>query len=305
MPSTTITERLADWHQGSAIDSTARIVRNVALAGLHSRNGYRYTESALRTAAPLYDHKPVFLDHAPDPARPQVRSTRDLVGSIVNPRFEEGRIRGDIRLLDTDSARTFLALVESDAPGVGMSHVVLARRSADGAAIEAIENVLSVDAVVNPATTSSFRESVDFSRRENPLAADAAPAGAASADAASADTASADAALLLSSQIAGLTATLHGFHERLVRVEQHCEQAARQRDVTALLAESPLPSCALTRRFLQQLHSAPDDASRRELIRERLELLQHVARHLPTSHSRPRETPALDAAAFLRAIKRR
>ncbi len=46
MPSITLTERLADWHQGSAIDSAARIVRNVALTGLHSRNGYRYTESA-------------------------------------------------------------------------------------------------------------------------------------------------------------------------------------------------------------------------------------------------------------------
>lgn len=292
MPSITLTERLADWHQGSAIDSAARVVRNVALTGLHSRNGYRYTESALRTAAPLYAHKPVFLDHAPDPAHPQVRSTRDLVGSIVNPRFEEGRIRGDIRLLDTDSARTFLALVESDAPGVGMSHVVLARRSADGGTVEAIENVLSVDAVINPATTSTFRESADASGTEHPPAPPS-------------DDAPADAARLLSSQLAGLMATLQGLHERLARVEQHCELAARQREVTALLAESSLPSFALTSRFLQQLQSAPDDASRRELIRERLELLQHVARHLPSSHSRQRENPALDTAAFLQAFQRR
>lgn len=295
MPTTTLTERLADWHQGSAIDSAARIVRNVALAGLHSRNGYRYSESALRAAAPLYEHKPVFLDHAPDPTHPQARSTRDLVGSIVNPRFEEGRIRGDIRLLDTDSARTFLGLVKSDAPGVGMSHVVLARRSADGATVEAIENVLSVDAVVNPATTRTFHESTEGASTDSPPAPDAPPA----------DSLSSEAARLLSDQLAGLSETLSRLSERLTWVEQACDQASRRHAVTALLAESPLPACALTPRFLQQLHSAPDDASRRELIRERLEVLQHVARHLPTSHSRSRDTSALDAAAFLQAIKRR
>jgi hypothetical protein len=297
MPSTTLTERFADWHQGSAIDSAARIVRNVALAGLHSRNGYRYTESALRAAAPLYDHRPVFLDHAPDPARPQVRSTRDLVGSIVHPRFEEGRIRGDIRLLDTDSARTFLALVESDAPGVGMSHVVLARRSADGGTVEAIENVLSVDAVVNPATTSTFRESADASGTESPPA----PAP----DAPPANSCFTDTVHLLNSHLTHLTETLHDLGERLSRLERQWDQESRQREVTALLAESRLPSYALTPGFLQQLQSAPDDASRQALLRERLELLQHVARHLPTSHSRPREHPTLDTAAFLQAFQRR
>src|SRR5690606_29164537 len=73
--------------------------------------------------------------------------------------YESGRIRGDIRVLDTDSGRTFLALAESNAPGVGMSHVVLAERSQPDGTVDRIHDVVSVDAVVFPATTRTFRES--------------------------------------------------------------------------------------------------------------------------------------------------
>src|SRR5690606_35903290 len=41
---------------------------------------------------------------------------------------------------------------------VGMSHVVLAMRSADKQVVERIEEVISVDAVVFPATTVTFQE---------------------------------------------------------------------------------------------------------------------------------------------------
>ena len=151
--------------------AAARRVRSAVAAcsgtsrcrGRDSKNGYRYSEQALRRAARLYDQKPVFLDHAEKPTEAAARSTRDLVGSIVNPRFEEGRLRGDVRVLDTDSGRTFLALAEGNTPGVGMSHVVLAQRSVDGAIVERIEDVISVDVVVRPATTSTFRESEDGS----------------------------------------------------------------------------------------------------------------------------------------------
>lgn len=153
----TLTEDITDWSSQLAIDPQARLVRNVALTGQDSKNGYRYAESALRAAAPLYHHKPVFLDHAPDRLKPRDRSTRDLVGNIVNPRFEDGRIRGDILVLDTESGRTFLALTKNNLPGVGMSHVVLAQRSSDGSTVETIRDVVCVDAVINPAR-SRFSE---------------------------------------------------------------------------------------------------------------------------------------------------
>ncbi|WP_237229053.1 hypothetical protein [Rubinisphaera sp. JC750] len=156
-----LTERVGDWRADSQVDRSERLVRNVALAGLESRNGYRYSEASLREATRLYEGKPVFLDHARPGVRPQERSTRDLVGAIENVRFEEGRLRGDIDVLDTESGRTFLALAAAEHGAVGMSHVVLARRSQDRQLVEAIEEVISVDAVVFPATTQSLREQTE------------------------------------------------------------------------------------------------------------------------------------------------
>lgn len=155
-----LVEQVRDWRTAEVcIDAERRLVSNIALAGAQSRNGYRYTEPALRAAVPLYEQKPVFLDHAPNLTRPQERSTRDLVGHIVNPRYEGGRIRADVRVLETEAGRTFLALAESLSPAVGMSHVVLAERSADRTRVERIHEVVSVDAVVFPATAATFRES--------------------------------------------------------------------------------------------------------------------------------------------------
>ena len=155
------TERIQDWRTADVtVDRTLHVVRNVALTASKSKNGYHYSEQALRDAVVLYENKPVFLDHASNLSRPFDRSTRDLVGSIINPRFEKGRIRADIQTLDTESGRTFIALAESDSPAVGMSHVVLAERGRDKSVVERIHDVVSVDAVVFPATASTFRESL-------------------------------------------------------------------------------------------------------------------------------------------------
>ncbi len=157
-----LTEHVDDWRTPDLlVDAANRLVRHVALTGVHSRNGYRYSEQALRQAIPLYENKPVFLDHAANFSRPYDRSTRDLAGSIVEPRYQDGRIRADIQLLDTEAGRTFLALAEANRPAVGMSHVILAHRSSDKSIVEEIHDVVSVDAVVFPATTSTFREQTD------------------------------------------------------------------------------------------------------------------------------------------------
>lgn len=155
----TLIETISDWRSpGLEVDHQQRLVAGISLAGPSSANGYTYTAEALRTAVPLYESRPVFLDHATSTGRPLARSTRDLVGSVVNPRYEEGRIRADIRVLETEAGRTFLALAAAETPAVGMSHVVRATRSADLTQVEAIHEVISVDAVAFPATTSGFRE---------------------------------------------------------------------------------------------------------------------------------------------------
>lgn len=140
-----------------SVDREARMVRNVAFAGTVSANGYEYAADAFVEAVGgrLYEGRPVFLDH--DIESPN-RSTRDLAGTTENARFEGGRIRGDIRVLDNEAGNSFLSILEAKTD-VGMSHVVMARRNSDGNIIEHIGRVLSVDAVMNPATTSSFAES--------------------------------------------------------------------------------------------------------------------------------------------------
>jgi hypothetical protein len=158
-----ITEHIADWRGPDLrVDFATRVVTDVVLSGPVSRNGHRYTAEALAAAAPLYDRKPVFLDHAPNLTRPFERSMRDLVGTVLQPRFEAERVRGDIQVLDTEAGRTFLALIDSGNPAVGMSHVVLAQRGRDPQIVERIHDVVSVDAVVFPATTHGLRESAEL-----------------------------------------------------------------------------------------------------------------------------------------------
>ena len=296
MPADTLSERLGDWNADLSVDHDARLVSNVALAGVESRNGYRYSESALRDAIRLYDQKPVFLDHAADRSRPKDRSTRDLVGTIVAPRFEDGRIRGDIRVLDTESGRTFLALTSSDAPGVGMSHVVLARRSPDGELVESIEDVVSVDAVVNPATTTTFRESTEQSP---PQPGD----GIAGSDQLVEETTSTDDTSTL--ELTTLRTELNQLRKHLVRLQQEREQEHHARRMDALLAEAGLPEFALTPAFRRQLDNATDDHTRQTLLHERLQLIHLAARHPPTSTNRTSAPTPNSTAAFLTAIKRR
>lgn len=265
MTQDTLTEDLADWSAALSIDPQARLVLNVALTGQDSRNGYRYSESALREAVLLYDQKPVFLDHAPDRLKPRDRSTRDLVGNIINPRYEDGRIRGDIRVLDTESGRTFLALAHTNLPGVGMSHVVIAQRSPDSNTVEAIRDVVCVDAVVNPATTQTFRESQD-------------PAA--------------------SSEITHLEEQLQSSHqecqqlrEQLAVLQSRVVLAERQCEAQKLIAESQLPAATITPLFLRQLEQAPTTEHRLELIRDRTKLCEQHRSRPPLSRERTSTTP--------------
>jgi hypothetical protein len=288
-PPATLTEHVADWHAGRRVDTTHRIVRNVALTGGVSKNGYRYTEQALRRAAGLYENKPVFLDHARDRSRPHERSTRDLVGTIVNPRYEAGRIRGDIRVLDTDSGRTFLAIAEAEAPDVGMSHVVRARRESADGPVDQIDEVVSVDAVVFPATTRTLRES-------------ARAAGESIAD--SHDRPNEELAELRTrlQQVLcerdAIAAELQTLRER-----QQAQQDERQ--LQQQLAAAGLPAGAVSDLFRDQLRRA-DDRQRAELIAERVALVDAARRQPPLSLERPRSDAArLSNAMFVAAIRRR
>ena len=278
----TIVEEYADWQNGVAVEHESRLVRNVALVGQVSRNGHAYSEGALQAATGLYERKPVFLDHSSDARRPHERSTRDLVGSIVNSRYAEGRIRGDIRVLDTDSGRTFLALAESDTPGVGMSHVVLAHRSADGKEVERIEDVISVDAVVGPATTTTFRESTSSSQVTNSEPDNERAALLNCERDVVAEYPSGE-ITELQNQLERLRAERDELQSRLDRHETALRSESFRQEWRQAAAETGLPDYAITDEFLRQLETLEDDGSRRLLLRERVELLQRASVDQPRS----------------------
>ena len=287
-------EQITDWNQHSQVEPERRLVSNVALAGISSRNGYEYTAEALAAAVPLYNGKPVFLDHAAGGQRPSARSTRDLVGSIINPRFENGRLRGDIRVVETDSGRTFLALVDANTPGVGMSHVVLAERAADGRSVQRIQEVISVDVVVNPATTSTFQESL--AELEKP------------ASVAHNDTGPTAALLDPRAHFDQLEAELSQLREQRDQLQTQLAQLQREqrsRQFDELLAESGLPSFAIDADFRDRIFAAPTLEQGRTLIQERAQLLQRFRQSAPHSHQRHTDHPHTDRNAILAAIKQR
>lgn len=287
MPTTQLTERVADWNRQLQVQNEERLVRNIALTGTSSRNGYQYEQQALFEAVPLYNGKPVFLDHAASGQRPPSRSTRDLVGSVINPRLEEGRIRGDIRVVDTESGRTFMALVEAQTPGVGMSHVVLAERSTDGKRVMHIQDVLSVDVVVNPATTSTFQESTcttDYPVRESEFVAE-------------------DQVHELERLQAEIT-SLHRERDQLRHELEQFRSDQRTREIDQLLEAAQLPSIAIDAQLRERLANATSPDQRRQLIHERQQLVRRLTAISPVSASRT-SAPSSDLAAFVSAIKHR
>jgi hypothetical protein len=258
-----ITEHIADWRAELLVDRANRLVKNVALTGTESVNGYRYSETALREALPHYDGKPVFLDHAKNLAKPFERSTRDLVGTVVNPRFAAGRVRGDIQTLDTEAGRTFVALAESNSPAVGMSHVVLARRNAEQTIVEKIEQVVSIDAVIFPATAATFREQAD----DDPEF------------------------VRLQEQVAALSDERDDLRRRVEEYDLHRTLTERRRRAERLIEESQLPAFAVTELWFEQLLGVDDEDAQRGLIEDRKSLLGRLRVHAPDSEER-RTLPA-------------
>ncbi|HMP01324.1 MAG TPA: hypothetical protein PKD86_16920 [Gemmatales bacterium] len=157
----------------STTDRAAGLVANVVLLGPTSRNGYRYAAPAIERAAPLYEGRPVFIDHPSQ--TPLQRRLRDFAGQVVRARLDGTHLRGDVRLLGPN-AGWLMDLIEAAPRDIGMSHVILGRRSPDGSEVLHIDRVLTVDIVAFPATTQSFREQAGWiDEPRSSLAVEAAP----------------------------------------------------------------------------------------------------------------------------------
>ncbi len=261
-------EHSLEWSTSELqIDREARRVTGVALTSEHSRNGYRYLPEALAAAVTCYNQKPIFLDHGRVPVKPQDRSARDLVGTVTNARFEQGTIKADIEVFATEAGETFLALVSANAPGVGMSHVVLAEKSADGATVTAIHDVVSVDVVAFPATTTTFREQ-------------------------QVTTGTLEAA---QSQLQAARTIIATY-----------EAQEQQRRINEWIAQSDLPEFALTSGLGELLRQAQTEGAARQYLQDQLNVLAIAQRQRPQSWSRLSGTAhdeAVSTRAFVAALK--
>jgi hypothetical protein len=282
-----ITEQIADWRTDDLeVRLNERLISHVLLSGGTSKNGYRYAEAALREAAALYERKPVFLDHAANLAKPYDRSMRDLAGWVAEARYLNGCIVGQIQVLDTEAGRTLLALTSSPTPAVGMSHVILARKSADGTLVEKIHDVISVDAVVFPATTSGFRE-------QAPL-----PAGGEAAS--ESETARQE----VERKLEELRSELEQLSTERDDWRRRCEEFeadAALREIDRQLAATGLSDELITSSLRERLRAAPDSAARSRLIAEHQQFVIRCRQRSPCSH--PRRAPDADRdASVLRQI---
>lgn len=164
---------LSDFFAEATLDETSGVIKNIALCGLESKNGYGFKLGAWGSESQtksLYEGKPVFIDHVPPEKRnrPHERSLRDMAATVVNVRQEGGKPRSDLKLINNESGRLLKSLYESRPPNVGMSHVAAYTYSQDHKTVESVNDVVSVDVVAFPATTNTFQENTQGNHMADP-----------------------------------------------------------------------------------------------------------------------------------------
>jgi len=153
-----------------SVDRKVGILRGVKLIGLESRNGRRYRESALATAATLYEEAKVNVNHPKEgPLTP--RDYQDRLGVIRDVELRSGEgLFGDLHFNPKHAlAEQLLWDAEHNPHNVGFSHNVLARLSREGetTVVEEITKVQSVDLVADPATTEGLFEQASVSEGDS------------------------------------------------------------------------------------------------------------------------------------------
>lgn len=143
------------------------VIEGVHLVGFQAKNRrstelapYKYKESALRTAAPLYDNADVYMSHGKGTDERPIESK---IGFVSNSKFKEGvGVVGDLVL--NEKHPFFEAIIwwaENKPSKLGMSHVATNLYNSKENAVVEVRKVHSVDIVSSPSTTDGlFKEGV-------------------------------------------------------------------------------------------------------------------------------------------------
>lgn len=136
------------------------VIYNVLLCGPESKNGRKYRPESyggMQNVAAMYENKPVYYNHSEGTSysKAKDRKIEEIAGVVRNARWIDGKgVVGNIHTLDENER--LLKLYKLRAPGIGMSHSAVGRLEKNNLAI--VSEVISVDVVVNPATTKTFVE---------------------------------------------------------------------------------------------------------------------------------------------------
>lgn len=155
--------KLVEFFESSLdkIDAPAGIVRDVRILGRVSKNGRRYSDKAIESAAKLYDGRKVNVNHIREGKGD--RPFQDFFGEIRNVRMMEGEVRGDLHYLTThDQAAKFAEAAQKFPRSFGLSHHAegVTKRDGKETIVEDVTAVVSVDLVSDPASNSGLFESV-------------------------------------------------------------------------------------------------------------------------------------------------
>ena len=246
------------------VDREESLLRGVKLLGLVSRNGRRYLESTLASAASLYEHAKVNINHA-DSGVNAPRSYRDRLGVIRNVRLRSGEgLFGDLHFNPKHPvAEQLLWDAEHVPENVGLSHNVLAEteQQTGETVVKTITKVLSVDLVADPATTDGLYENTEPDESLEKQAEEGDVAKGANAP-----------------EEPSLEIELNGDG-----IEISATPLERREQVYALLAEHALPlpdapsdaaNAITSEAFLKSLWAAADEKAVRQLIQERAAVVQ-------------------------------
>jgi len=150
-------------------DNGARMIRNVAFLGGTSKHGYTYRQEAMRRAIPLYNGVRCFINHpTTEEEKTGRRDLMKLAGVTEGARHEDGKIKGNVKLLNDEYGQKFWNIAHTMPTAASCSHVAAGKlvNTNGEKCVEEINEVLSVDLVVQGATTSTVFESTNQGDQE-------------------------------------------------------------------------------------------------------------------------------------------
>lgn len=269
-------------------ETHARTIKSVALlGGVAYREGneeYTYPVRTMETAvrSGLYEGCRCFINH-PSDREIDVgrRDLMNLAGVCRNVRVEEGKIKGDVHVLPDEHGDKFYNIANLMPEAASCSHIADGTLKKEGgrAFVEEIKEVLSVDLVVQGATTENVFESADHKKgnkmeygeitidelriKRPDLIKTFVEEGAKARD----------------EEVKKLTESNTDLKKKVDDQAVKEAQAERKAQVTKLLEDSKLPKVAKTDLFKEQLEGIDGDnfeGQAKKMIEDRLSIVGGV-----------------------------